>query len=164
MFTLQEFNESLNIPYRLDAKRVKTVFIEKQHKNKLHFTKENVVLVHLLTQTALAMPKKHESLLIPSNFVVIEFNSTVDAQFFEWYFNEHPMIRKQIARNTQGAVISTLSIANLRELEVDLPLLEKQRKIGRISQLQRKKNILAKEKMFLERMLIKQTILNQLEE
>ncbi|VEF47522.1 type I restriction modification system protein HsdIA [Bacillus freudenreichii] len=161
---MQEFNEALNIPYRLDAERVKTVWIEGRHKDKLLYTKKNIVVIHLLTQTALAVPGKYSALLLPSNFVLVELNESVDPPFFEWYFNEHPAIRKQIAKNTQGAVISTLSIATLRELEIQLPLLEKQKKLGKLLQLQRQKNVLVEEKKELEIKLIKQTILNQLGE
>lgn len=164
LFTLQEFNEALNIPYRLDADRTKKVFIGKQHEDKLLFTKEQVVVIHLLTQTALAIPKKYEMLLLPSNFALVELDKSVDAHFFEWYFNEHPAIRKQIVKNTQGAVISTLSISTLRNLEIRLPILEKQKKLGKLSQLQRKKKVLVEEKMVLESKFIKQTILNQLED
>lgn len=164
LFTLQEFNKALNLPYRLDAERVKTVFIGMQHKEKLLFTEENVLVIHLLTQTALSVPEKYSRLLIPSSFVFVQLNGKVDSHFFEWYFNEHPAIRKQIAMNTQGAVVSTLSIATLRELEIHLPLLETQQKLGRIYQLQQRKNDLYEEKKELETNYVNQIILNQMEE
>lgn len=164
LFTLQEFNEGLGIPYRLDTERERTLHLHEKDRDKLFFINDSTVLIHLLTQTALAVPKKYIGLLIPSNFVIIEFNDELNSNFFEWYFNEHPNIRRQIARHTQGAVISTLSISTLRKIQIKLPTMKKQKQIAKIYLLQSKKNYLLKEKQDLEVMFMNQTLLNQLEE
>lgn len=160
MFTLQEFNEALDIPYRLDQERVKTVYIDKKHQGKLHFIKENTILVHLLTQTALTVPKRFEGLLIPSNFVVIQFTEQYDGMYFEWYFNEHPNIRRQIAMHTQGAIVSTLSTTMLKEMIMDTVTYGRQVDIGRMYRLQKRKNRLLEEKRMLETKRMNQYLLN----
>ncbi|MGR6005540.1 hypothetical protein ACT7CR_05535 [Bacillus paranthracis] len=73
----------------------------------------------------------------------------------EWLFNEHPSIQKQIALFTEGSIISSLKLSNVKEIELVLPTIEKQRKLGQIAQLKKKKSALLKEKDTLEQFFLR---------
>ena len=164
LLTLKEFNETLGIPYRLVQEKKTSIWIQQSKCEKLTFTKEGMLVVHLLSQTVAMMPKRYEGLLIPSNFVVLDFHQPVDAKFIEWYFNEHPFIRRQLMLSTQGTSVSALSIGMLREMEVSLPPMDMQVSIGRIIQAFKKKKALIQEKMELEEQFIHNRILEKMEE
>ncbi|MGR5962527.1 hypothetical protein ACT7DN_19810 [Bacillus paranthracis] len=58
----------------------------------------------------------------------------------EWLFNEHPSIQKQIALFTEGSIISSLKLSNVKEIEFVLPNVEKQKILGKIAQLKKEKD------------------------
>lgn len=159
ILTLKEFNETLGISYRMSDK-AQTVYVKRDKVSKHLLTSEHKVIVHLLTQKAAVLPQKYSGLLIPTNFVSVELKEEADLRFIEWYFNEHPSIRKQISLSSQGTVISSLSIANLRELKVDLPPLDLQKRMGQIAILKRRKFQLVTERQSLEERLIHQQLIN----
>jgi hypothetical protein len=164
ILTLKEFNETLGLSYRMTQEKSQSVYIkEDKLKNQL-LTKEKRLIVHLLSQKAAFLPKQYAGRLIPSNFVALDFHENMDTKFMEWYFNEHPSIRRQIMLGTQGSIISTLALATLRDLEISVPPLSIQQKIGKISDLHHRKKKLIEERMNLEGSLIHQKILETMEE
>lgn len=84
----------------------------------------------------------------------ISFFEKVDVHFMEWLFNEHPSIQKQIALFTEGSIISSLKLSNVKEIEFVLPNVEKQKILGKIAQLKKRKTALLKEKDRLEQLLL----------
>ena len=65
----------------------------------------------------------------------------------------------------QGAMgIKALSVQMLRELEIELPSIEIQRKLGKIYELRRRKEKALYEKNALEKDLYKQIMINKLKE
>ncbi|WP_219621159.1 restriction endonuclease subunit S [Bacillus sp. UMB0893] len=164
ILTLKEFNETLGLSYRMTQDKSQSVYIkEDKLKNQL-LTKEEQLIVHLLSQKAAFLPKQYTGRLIPSNFVALDFHENMDTKFMEWYFNEHPSIRRQIMLGTQGSIISTLALATLRELDISVPPLSVQRRIGKVSDLYHRKKKLIEERMDLEGSLIHQKIMETLEE
>ena len=55
----------------------------------------------------------------------------VDVHFMEWLFNEHPSIQKQIALFTEGSIISSLKLSNVKEIEFVLPNIGQQQILGK---------------------------------
>lgn len=163
LLTLKEFNETLGLAYRMQDKDQKTYIKETKLSDHL-FTKENRLIVHLLSQKAALLPEEYWNLLVPSNFVILDFVEEIDARFMEWYINEHPAIRRQIMLGTQGSSVSALSLAHIRDIDVNLPPISIQKAIGCISQLQRKKKSLAEERLILEEQMIQHKIMEKMEE
>ncbi|MEW9503208.1 restriction endonuclease subunit S [Jeotgalibacillus marinus] len=164
LLTLREFNQTLGLPYRLGEDKKTSIWVQKDKLHKLTFTTEDRLVVHLLSQKAAVLPKQYEGLLIPSNFVVLDFHQPIDAKFMEWYFNEHPFIRRQLLLSTQGAIVSSLSIKMLREIEVSLPPVETQVLMGAITHTFKKKKTFIQERMNLEEQLIHHKIMEKMEE
>jgi len=164
ILTLKEFNETLGLSYRMTQEKSQSVYIKEDKLKDQLLTKEKRLIVHLLSQKAALLPKQYAGRLIPSNFVALDFQSNFDEKFMEWYFNEHPSIRRQIMLGTQGSIVSTLSLATLRDLDIAVPLLSVQQKIGDISGLYHRKKQLIEERMKLEERLIHQKIKEILEE
>lgn len=164
VLTLKEFNESMGIPYRLEQGKDSKIWIEGTQLDRIRFTEENMVVVHLLSQRAATIPLIYKELLIPSNFVIIDFQQQVDSKFIEWYFNEHTEVKKQLKLATQGSSVSALSVSMLREIEVLLPPIELQVRIGRIVQVIQQKKKLVEEKTELEDQYIHELISVKMEE
>ncbi|WP_203248256.1 restriction endonuclease subunit S domain-containing protein [Sporosarcina beigongshangi] len=164
VLTLKEFNESIGLPYRLVQDKKASIWVEEKQIDKLRFTEENMVIVHLLSQRVASIPIIFEKLLIPSNFVIIDFQEQVDAKFIEWYFNEHAEVRRQFKLATQGSSVSSLSIGMLREMEVSLPPIQLQVKIGKVVQAVQQKKRLMEERMELEDQYIHELLSVKMEE
>ena len=128
-------------------------------------SKINMVVIGLTSYKAMVIDETHKEKLITSNFAIVEFDeSKIDPFYFTWYFNEHPQIQKQLAIAMQGTIIRALSIQMLRELEVPLPPLDVQMKIGKVYKLRKTKEKLLFERNILENEFYKHLIINKLKE
>lgn len=161
LFTIQDLNIEIG-SYDLKSEE-KTVPVSQETFDKSLLSKENVVVVGLTVHKAYVIEKHHVGKIIPSNFAYIYFDeSKIDLNYFTWYFNEHPNVKKQLQVATQGSIIMALSVQMLRELEIDLPSIDMQIKLGKIYELRRRKEKALYEKSILEKDLYKQLMINTL--
>ena len=66
----------------------------------------------------------------------IHDKNVVDPNYLCWLINENSYFKKLIDQSSQGtSYVSIVSIATLRNLEIPLIEIEKQRKIGKLYQL-----------------------------
>ncbi|MRG86705.1 restriction endonuclease subunit S domain-containing protein [Salinibacillus xinjiangensis] len=165
LYTMKEMNESLGVEYYRSKEKPQDVYVLKERYHELPTTKEGMVLINLQSHQAVAVRKEHTGKLVPSNFAIIEpFDSTVDVTYLEWFINEHPSCRKQLRIATQGTVVAALSIKMLRELNLQLPTVNKQKMIGNMNRVLERKKRLINERLKLEELLIKQLSINYLKE
>lgn len=164
VLTLKEFNESMGLPYRLEQDNSTRIWIKNKQIDNVRFTEENMIVIHLLSQRVASIPLIYEELLIPSNFVVVDFHQQVDSNFVAWYFNEHVKMRKQFKLATQGSSVSSLSISMLREVAVKLPPIKVQMRIGKIVQAVQQKKRLMEERIELEEQYINELLSVKMEE
>ena len=164
LFTIQDLNIEMG-SYDLKSEG-KTITVSKNNFDKNLLSRENAIVVGLTVHRACVIEKHHVGKIIPSNFAYIYLDeSKIDSNYFTWYFNEHPNIKRQLQIAMQGAMgIKALSVQMLRELEIELPSIEIQRKLGKIYELRRRKEKALYEKNALEKDLYKQIMINKLKE
>jgi restriction endonuclease S subunit len=92
--------------------------------------------------------------IINQNFakLIIEHDG-LDSSFLCYALNESSSMKKQMAISMQGSTVPKLTPAILKELEINLPPLEKQRTIGKAYFYLRKQQALAKKQADLEEQL-----------
>ncbi|MEH6913932.1 restriction endonuclease subunit S [Priestia megaterium] len=154
LVTLREFNHLLGTDYRISQEKDRSIYVKKEKIKHEVLTDTESLVLHTLTQKVVWFPPEYQDLLLTNNFMKISFSKEVDVHFMEWLFNEHPSIQKQIALFTEGSIISSLKLSNVKEIELVLPNIEKQRKIGIIARLKKKKSALLKEKDMLEQVFL----------
>lgn len=161
--SLKEFNESLGLAYRISNEKNAEITVPKEKLTTQLLTDSSSLILHTQTQKVALLPDKYSGLLLTNNFIKIQLTSDVDEAFFEWYFNEHPYIQKQLAVLSEGSVISLLKLSHLKDLEIDLPPIQQQIMIGKIAQLKKKKESLMTEKNELQQMYIQQKLIQSME-
>lgn len=142
---LEEEGELLESPVFMTAGESK--------KSSLRFAREGTIVIGLTSfHRAAVLGKKHEGLVIPSNFLILEFpGGIMDPNYFAWYFNEHPQMKKMREIAIQGdGKVKVLSIQVVRKLTIECPDLVTQMSIGNLYSLQKEKERLWKEKLRLE--------------
>ncbi|MGE1198143.1 restriction endonuclease subunit S [Priestia megaterium] len=92
--------------------------------------------------------------IINQNFakLIIEHNH-LDSSYLCYMLNESYSMKKQMAISMQGSTVPKLTPAILKELEITLPSIEKQRTIGKVYFSLRKRQALAKKQAELEEQL-----------
>ncbi|MEK4508237.1 restriction endonuclease subunit S [Paenibacillus sp. FSL K6-2524] len=160
--SLKEFNETLGLAYRISNEKNVEISVPKEKLLPQLLTDTNSLILHTHTQKVALLPKKYSGLLLTNNFIKIQLTSDVDDAFFEWYFNEHPTIQKQLTVLSEGTVISLLKLSHLKDLEIDLPPIQQQIIIGKIVQLKKKKESLMAEKSELQQLYIKKKIIQSI--
>lgn len=154
LVTLKEFNHLLGIDYRISQEKDRSIYVNKEKIKQEVLTDTESLVLHTLTQKVVWFPPHYQGLLLTNNFMKISFFEKVDVHFMEWLFNEHPSIQKQIVLFTEGSIISSLKLSNVKEIEFVLPNVEKQKILGKIAQLKKRKTALLKEKDRLEQLLL----------
>lgn len=154
LVTLKEFNHLLGIDYRISQEKDRSIYVNKEKIKQEVLTDTESLVLHTLTQKVVWFPPHYQGLLLTNNFMKISFFEKIDVHFMEWLFNEHPSIQKQIVLFTEGSIISSLKLSNVKEIEFVLPNVEKQKILGKIAQLKKRKTALLKEKDRLEQLLL----------
>ncbi|WP_077620369.1 restriction endonuclease subunit S [Bacillus sinesaloumensis] len=160
--SLKEFNETLGLAYRISNEKNIEITVQKEKLVPQLLTDTNSLILHTHTQKVALLPQKYSGLLLTNNFIKIQFTSNADPAFFEWYFNEHPSIQKQLSVLSEGTVISLLKLSHLKDLEIDLPPIQKQIIIGKIAQLKKRKELLMAEKAELQQLYIQQKLIQSI--
>ncbi|SDZ59838.1 Type I restriction modification DNA specificity domain-containing protein [Evansella caseinilytica] len=160
--SLKEFNETLGLAYRISNEKNMEITVPKEKLVPQLLTDTFSLILHTHTQKVALLPEKYSGLLLTNNFIKIELTSGVDADFFQWYFNEHPSIQKQLSVLSEGTVISLLKLSHLKDLDIDLPPIEKQIIIGKIAKLKKRKKILMAEKLELHQRYIQQKLIKSI--
>ncbi|RPJ97635.1 hypothetical protein BSBH6_01432 [Bacillus subtilis] len=96
----------------------------------------------------------HHGKVINQNFakLMIEHHE-LDSRYLCYALNESQAMKKQMAISMQGSTVPKLTPAILKELEIKLPSIEKQRMIGNAYFCLRKRQALAKKQAELEEQL-----------
>lgn len=161
--SLKEFNETLGLAYRISNEKDVKITVPKEKLVPQLLTDTDSLVLHTHTQKIALLPEKYSGLLLTNNFIKIQLSSVVDKAFFEWYFNEHPAIQKQLAFLSEGTVSSLLKLSHLKDLEIELPPIQQQIIIGKITQLKKKKESLMTEKNELQQLYIQQMLIQSME-
>lgn len=160
--SLKEFNETLGISYRFSNEKSLDITIVKEKLDTQLLTDTTSLVLHTQAKKVALLPEKYSGLLLTNNFLKIRLHESVDLAFFEWYFNEHPDIHKQLAVMSEGSSVTLLKLSHLKELGIELPPIEKQKLIGRIAQLKRRKEALQLERIKLQHQLIQQQLIESM--
>ncbi|MEK5081112.1 restriction endonuclease subunit S [Solibacillus sp. FSL W7-1436] len=160
--SLKEFNETLGISYRFSNEKSLDITMAKEKLDAQLLTDTTSLVLHTQAKKVALLPEKYSGLLLTNNFLKIRLHETVDLAFFEWYFNEHPDIHKQLSVMSEGSSVTLLKLSHLKELGIELPTLEKQKIIGRIAQLKRRKEVLQLERIELQHQLIQQQLIKSM--
>ena len=160
--SLKEFNETLGLAYRISNEKNLEITVPKEKLTSNLLTDDKSLVLHTHTQKVALLPEKFTGLLLTNNFIKIQLSNEIDPAFFEWYFNEHPTIQKQLAILSQGSVTSLLKLSNLKDLEIELPSLREQKIIGKISNLKKRLGALMAEKQELQQLLIQNKLFQRI--
>lgn len=136
------------------------VCIDRKRIENAYFTKEEDLLVGLNSGKAMVIEREDANKLVLSNFFRIRINNNneIDPYYLCWLLNANKDIKRAINANTQGSSrVMILPLDFFRVLEIKLLPIEKQKKIGLIYDLQRRRLRIRREK---ERIL--QSVYNQL--
>ena len=162
LLSLKQFNETLGLTYRISNEKSAEITVPKEKLTPQLLTDTNSLILHTHTQKVALLPDKYSGLLLTNNFIKIQMTGNIDAAFFEWYFNEHPSIQKQLSVLSEGTVISLLKLSHLKDLEIDLPPIQKQITIGKIAQLKKLQESLMAEKRELQQIYIQQRLIQSI--
>lgn len=101
----------------------------------LVFVERDDLIVNLSSCEVAYPDDEHVGFILPYNYckIVINDANEVAPNYIRSWFNESPEARKQLHLITQGAsLVKKLSIHQIKQLNITLPDIERQRLIGKI--------------------------------
>jgi restriction endonuclease S subunit len=112
------------------------------------------VVFSFVSSKAGIVSEQNKGKIINQNFakLIIEHDG-LDSSYLCYALNESSSMKKQMAISMQGSTVPKLTPSILKELEINLPTLEKQRTIGKAYFYLRKQQALAKKQADLEKQL-----------
>lgn len=119
----------------------------KEKESSCVLTKQKDIVVGLSSRKAFVIDETRSNNLLLSNFALIRILDTniLDPYYFCWLLNEDLQFQKYIDQKMQGSAnVIILSINNVKDMELELPDIEKQKMIGVIYELGRQRDRLSK--------------------
>lgn len=119
-------------------------------------TKQNDIIVGLSSRKTMVIEEERSNKLLLSNFATIRLKSElVNPYYLCWLFNENLQFQKYIEQKVQGSAnVFILPISMLKDLEIELPSIEIQAKIGELYNLYRQKERKSKQLLEKEKLMI----------
>lgn len=137
---------------------------EDSHHQDTYLSNKGEVVFSFVSSKAGIVSDKNEGKIINQNFAkLIIGTKQLDKYYLCYVLNESFSMKKQMAISMQGSTVPKLTPAILKELEITLPKIEKQRTIGHAYFLFRKRQSLAKKQAELEEKLYLE-VLKQLDQ
>lgn len=139
--TMQELNYIANVSDDLPV--AKFINVQGDKIGTYSLTKKYDVVVGLSSGKAIVIESNRADKLILSNLAIIRIMdmSKVDPYYLCWFINDNPAALKQIKKLKQATTaVSIIPLNMLKSLEVTLLHIEKQRAIGKISELKRQRD------------------------
>ena len=131
--------------------------------DKCLLTKENDIVIGLSSQMAMVITKERANSLLLSNFCLVRVNDTnlLDPYYFAWLFNENSIMKHQLTSSTQGqSYVKMITLDVIRDLELDLPPINKQILIGKIYYQSIRKNRYERRLIELKQLLLNKKLEN----
>lgn len=139
--TMQELNYVANVSDELPTEKYITVQDDKLESYSL--TKEKDVVVGLSSGKAIVIENQRANKLILSNLAIIRISDIdkLDPYYLCWFINSSKASLKQLKKIKQAnAAVSVIPLNMLKSFEIGLLPIEKQRTIGKINELKRKRD------------------------
>lgn len=118
---------------------------------------EDMILLNLTSYRAKKILKEDIGKIVPSNYIIIEIRNKniVNPDYLEWYMDKSQNFARELHKIKQGSTILSIPINEFRKIKLRLPDIQFQRKVGKINELNRKREELYKEKKeLIEKLLI----------
>ncbi|NMB32601.1 MAG: restriction endonuclease subunit S [Lactobacillus sp.] len=132
--------------------------------NNIHLSRAGEVVFSFISSKAGIVSDLNEGKIINQNFAkLIIVNEQLDRSYLCYLLNESASMKKKMAISMQGSTVRKLTPSILKELDIDLPGIEKQRIIGKAYLYLKKRQALAKKQAELEEKLLLE-ILQKLDE
>ena len=139
--TMQELNYIANVSDDLPIEKNLTVQSDKIATYSL--TKEYDVVVGLSSGKAIVIEQSRARKLVLSNLAIIRIKdiNVLDPYYLSWYINNNKAALKELNKLKQAnAAVSVIPLSMLKGFDIVLLPIEKQRIIGKINELQRKRD------------------------
>lgn len=108
---------------------------------------EDIILFNITSYNAKKATGKDLGKIVPSNYVMVKVrDENVDPDYLAWYMDQSESFGRELHKLKQGSTVLSISINEFRKVEIKLPSLEFQKKIGKINNLSRRRA-----EIFLER-------------
>lgn len=122
------------------------------------------VVFSFVSSKASIVSERTQGKIINQNFAKLTFDSNrIDPRYLCYLLNESQSMKKQMSISMQGSTVPKLTPGILKELEIQLPHLEKQQLVGEAYFFLKKRQSLAQKELELEYRLYLEA-LNQLEQ
>lgn len=144
--TIQDVNHHYLIGEKLEQRF--SVDIPKEQLEKAVIAREGDLVVTLSNPKALVIGKEFDGYLVPSNMIrmMIKDSTRLDPHYLAWFISFSEDFAKIIYLNLQGTtIVKTVPVEVFREADIPIIPIDKQRKIGKISELYWKRESLQDE-------------------
>ena len=140
--TMQELNYNVNTSDDIPEK--KFIKIQSDKLSNYSLTKEKDIVVGLSSGKAMVIEKERANKLILSNLAIIRIypKADIDPYYLCWYINSNTMAIKKLLQGTAAVFIIPLNV--LKSFDIEVISLHKQQLIGKIYELNRKRERLNK--------------------
>lgn len=142
-------------------KQENEVVIPKNTDQEIPLVEKDTILFNLVSYRARKAIEVDVGKVLSSNYVIIKVKTDkICPDYLAWYMDKGESFKRELEKLKQGTTVMSLPINEIRRMKLKLPSIDIQKKLGKLSSLNRKK-----EDLFLEKQeLIKRAMISINEE
>ncbi|MGV3244888.1 restriction endonuclease subunit S [Staphylococcus sp. 11261D007BR] len=142
----------------------KYIQLPETHKGKIVHAGQ--IVMNMMTSECVIVSEAHSGSLLPYNYTLIEVDETrLDRHYLVYWFNASPSARAQFKQFMQGgSLVKKLTLSHLKQIKIQVPSLEKQRRIGQLAAYRQRQHYLYEKKYYLMNQLLAEQLLGEEDE
>lgn len=94
--------------------------------------------------------------IVPSNYVIVRLRDrNISPDYLAWYMDQAEGFKRELNKLRQGSAVLSIPINEFRKIDLRLPSLEVQDRIGKINKLkERRKNLFLEREELIEKAMV----------
>ncbi|WP_422404753.1 restriction endonuclease subunit S [Mammaliicoccus sp. JADD-157] len=121
------------------------------------------IIINMMTGDCVRVSPENAGSILPYNYTLIKINQDrVDADYLVYWMNHSPHAKSQFNQFMQGgSLVKKLTLNQLKQLEINLPSIERQQLIGKLAVKRQKIKYLHDKKTYLMDKYLSESLLRE---
>lgn len=123
---------------------------------KIPLVERDIILFNIVSYSAKKATEEDLGKIVPSNYVIVRLRDrNISPDYLAWYMDQAEGFKRELNKLRQGSAVLSIPINEFRKIDLRLPSLEVQDRIGKINKLkERRKNLFLEREELIEKAMV----------
>lgn len=123
---------------------------------KIPLVERDIILFNIVSYSAKKATEEDLGKIVPSNYVIVRLRDrNISPDYLAWYMDQAEGFKRELNKLRQGSAVLSIPINEFRKIDLRLPSLEVQDRVGKINKLkERRKNLFLEREELIEKAMV----------